>query len=107
MTYTKESKSEIPEKFFPVVLETDGDQSDPAKNEEVLNRVKEEGNILHAMKRRRTNSHLGMNCFLKHVTERNIEGTERRGRRRKQLLDDNREKKDNKHCIKEAVGRTV
>jgi len=56
--YTTESRSEIPGKFFLVVLEKDGDQSDPAKNEEVLDRVKEERNILHTMERRKTNSHL-------------------------------------------------
>ena len=36
---------------------------------------------------------LRRNCLLKHVTEWNREGTERRGRRRKQLLDDYKEKK--------------
>jgi hypothetical protein len=40
---------------------------------------------------------LRRNCLLKHVTEGNIEGkielTGRRGRRRKQLLDDRKEKR--------------
>jgi hypothetical protein len=50
------------------------------------------------MKRRKANltGHiLRRNCFLKHVTEGKIEGsievTERRGRRREQLLDDFKE----------------
>jgi hypothetical protein len=45
------------------------------RNEEVFHRVKEEGNILHAMKRRKTNliGHiLRRNCLLKHVNEGKI-----------------------------------
>jgi hypothetical protein len=63
-------------------------------------RVKEERNILHAMKRRKANwiGHiLRRNCLLKHVIEGKLEGrielTGRRGRRRKQLLDDLKEKR--------------
>jgi hypothetical protein len=47
------------------------------RNEEVLRRVKEERNILHAVKRRKTNwiGHiLRRNCLLKHVIEGKIEG---------------------------------
>jgi len=47
------------------------------KNEEVLQRVKEERNILHTMKRRKANriGHiLHRNCLLKHITGGNIEG---------------------------------
>jgi hypothetical protein len=69
-------------------------------NEEVLHRVKEERNILHTIKRREANwiGHiLRRNCLLKHVIEGKLEGriemTGRRGRRRKQLLDDLREKR--------------
>jgi hypothetical protein len=65
------------------------------RNEEVLHRVKEERNILHTIKRREANwiGHiLRRNCLLKHVIEGKLEGriemTGRRGRRRKQLLDD-------------------
>jgi hypothetical protein len=61
---------------------------------DVLHRVKDR-NILRAMKRRKANwiGHiLRRNCFLKDVIEgtieRRIEVTGRRGRRRKQLLDD-------------------
>jgi hypothetical protein len=44
------------------------------KNEEVLHRVKEDRNMLHAIKRRKANwiGHmLRRNCLLKHVTEGN------------------------------------
>jgi hypothetical protein len=63
-----------------------------------LHAVKEERNILHTIKRREAHwiGHILLrNCLLKHVTEENIEGrtevTERRERRRKQLLDDLKE----------------
>jgi hypothetical protein len=69
--------------------------TDRVRNEEVLHRVKEERNIVHTIKRRKANwiGHiLRRNCLLKHVIEGKIEGriemTGRRGRRRKQLLDD-------------------
>jgi hypothetical protein len=48
--------------------------TDRVRNEEVLNRVKEERNILHAIKRRKVNwiGHiLRRNCLLKHVSEGN------------------------------------
>ena len=64
-------------------------------NEEVLHRVKEESNILHTIKRRKTDwiGHiLCRNYLLKHVIggniERKIEVTGRREKRCKQLLDD-------------------
>ena len=65
------------------------------RNEEVLHRVKEERNIVHIIKRRKVNwigDILCRNSLLKRATERKIQGrievTERRRRRRKQLLDD-------------------
>jgi hypothetical protein len=71
------------------------------RNEEVLNRVKEERNIVHTIKRRKANwiGHiLRRNCLLKHVNEGKLEGrremTGRRGRRRKKLLDDFRKRED-------------
>jgi hypothetical protein len=64
--------------------------TDRVRNEEVLHRLKEERNIVHAIKRRKANwiGHiLRRNCLLKHVIEGKLEGriemTERRGRRRK------------------------
>jgi hypothetical protein len=67
---------------------------------EVLHRVKEVRSILKTIKRRKANwiGHiLRRNCLLKHVIKGKIEGrievTERRGRKRKQLLDDLKEKR--------------
>ena len=67
--------------------------TDRVVNEDVLLIVKEKINVLHTTKNRKTNrtAHiLRGNCLLKHVTVGKIEGrirvTERRGRRRKQLL---------------------
>jgi hypothetical protein len=75
--------------------------TDRVRNEEVLHRVKEERNIVHTIKRRKTNwiGHiLRRNCLLKHVIEGKIKGKievpERRGRRRKQLLYDLKERGD-------------
>jgi hypothetical protein len=74
--------------------------TDRVKSEEVLHRVKEERNILHTITRRKANwiGHiLRKNCLLKHVIEGKLEGrtemTGIRGRRRKQLLDDLKEKR--------------
>jgi hypothetical protein len=70
------------------------------RNEEVLDRVKEERNIVHTIKRRKANwiGHiLRGNCLLKHVIEgkleERIEMTGRRGRRCKQQPDDLKEKR--------------
>jgi hypothetical protein len=72
--------------------------TDHVRNEEVLHRVKEERNILHAVKRWKANwiGHiLSIRCLLKHVIEGKIKGSiemmGRRGRRHKQLLDHLRE----------------
>ena len=58
-------------------------------NEEVLQRVKEEKNILHIIKRRHNciGHILRRNCLLKDAIEVNIV-TGRRGRRRKHLLEE-------------------
>jgi hypothetical protein len=67
------------------------------KSKEVLHRVKEERYILHTITRRKANwiGHILRRKYLqKHVIGENIEGrievTRRRGRRRKQLLDEAR-----------------
>jgi hypothetical protein len=68
--------------------------TDRVNNEAVLHRVKEERNILHTVRRRKANciGHiLRRNSLLKHIIEGKIRGTRRRGRRRKQLLDDLKE----------------
>jgi hypothetical protein len=99
-----------------VVLEKNGDQLDRSceRNEEVLHRVKEERNIVHTIKRRKANwiGHiLRRNCLMKHVIEGKLEGriemTGRRGRRRKQLLDDLKEKRRYWELKEEALDRTV
>jgi hypothetical protein len=66
----------------------------------IMPNEKEERNIVHTIKRRKANwiGHiLRRNCLLKQVIEGKLEGriemTGRRGRRRKQLLDDLKEKK--------------
>jgi hypothetical protein len=68
--------------------------ADRVNNEAVLHRVKEERNILHTIRRKNANwiGHiLRRNCLLSHIIEGNISGTRRRGRRRKQLLDELKE----------------
>jgi hypothetical protein len=81
---------------------------------EVLHRVKEERNIVHTIKRRKANwiGHiLRRNCLLKHVIEGQLEGrietTGRRGRRRKQLLYDLKEKIRYWKLKEEALDRTL
>jgi len=62
---------------------------------EVLHRDKEGRNIVYTVKRRKGNwigQILRRNCLLKHFIEGKIEGTGRRGRRSKQLLDKFKEK---------------
>ena len=69
--------------------------TDRVRHEEVLNRVKKKGNILHTIKGRKTNWFgyiLRRNCFLTHVIEGRIEGridvTRKRGKICKQILND-------------------
>jgi hypothetical protein len=47
---------------------------DRVKNEEVLQRVKEERNILHTIKSRKISRILRRKCLLRHVIEGKIEG---------------------------------
>jgi hypothetical protein len=79
--------------------------TDRVRNEEVLHRVKEEKNILHKITRRKAN------CLLKDVIEGTLEGriemTGRRVRRRKQLLDDLKEKRRYWELKEEELDRTV
>ena len=69
--------------------------TDHVRNEEVLLRVKEQRNILHEISKRKANSigHIWhRNCLLLRVIEGMIKGgieaTGRRGRKRRNLLDD-------------------
>jgi hypothetical protein len=76
-------------------------------------RIKEESNVLHTASSRKTNwiGHiLRRNCLQKHVIEGVVEGriqmTGRRGRRRKQLLDDLEEERGYCELQEEVVART-
>jgi hypothetical protein len=84
------------------------------RNEEVLLRVKEQRNILYEISKRKANwiGHiLRRNCLLLRVIERKrkggIEVTGRRGRRRRKLLDDLKERRGYSHLKEEALDRTM
>jgi hypothetical protein len=85
--------------------------TDRVRNEEVLHRVKEERNIVHTIKRRKANwiGHiLRRNCLLKHVIEGKLEERiEMTGRRRKQLLDDLKEKRRYWKLKEDALDRKL
>jgi hypothetical protein len=88
--------------------------TDHVRNEEVLLRVKEQRNILHEISKRKANSigHiLRRNCLLQRVTEGKINGGDRsdrrRGRRRRKLLDDLKERRGYSHLKEEALEPTV
>jgi hypothetical protein len=83
-------------------------RTDSVRNTEVLHRIKGERYIIHTRKRINTNwiCHvLRRNCLLKHVTEVKIDGRiemmGRRGRRRKQLLYDVKERERGQCKLKE------
>ena len=87
---------------------------DHVRNEEVLLRVNEQRNILHEIRKRKANwiGHiLCRNCLLQRVTEGKIKGrievTGRRGRRRRKLLDDLKERRGYSHLKEEALDRTM
>ena len=74
--------------------------TDHVRNEEVLLRVKEQRNILHETRKRKANwiGHiLCRNCLLQRVIGGKIKGgievTGRRGRKRRKLLDDLKERR--------------
>jgi len=88
--------------------------TDHVRNEDVLLRVKEQRNILHVIRKRKANwiGHiLRRNCLLRQVTEGKIQGgievTGRRGRRRRNLLDDLKERRRYSHLKEEALDRTM
>jgi hypothetical protein len=84
--------------------------TDRVTNEAVLHRVKEERNILHTIRRRKDNwiGHiLRRNCLLSHIIEGKIIGARRRGRRRKQLLDDLKKARRYWKLKEEAQDRTL
>jgi hypothetical protein len=75
--------------------------TDHVRNEEVLLRVKEQRNILHKIRKRKANwiGHiLRRSCLLQRVIKGKIQGgievIGRQGRRRRELLDDLKERED-------------
>jgi len=88
--------------------------TDRVRNEEVLLRVNEQRNILHEIRKRKANwvGHiLRRKCLLKQVIEGKIqeemEVTRSRGRRRKNLLDDLKDRRGYSHLKEEALDRTM
>jgi hypothetical protein len=84
------------------------------RNEEVVLGVKEQRNILHEISKRKANwiGHiLRRNCILRQVIEGKIKGgvdvTGRRGRRRRKLLDNLKERRGYSHLKEEALDRTM
>jgi hypothetical protein len=96
-----------------VVLEKVG-WTDRVRNEEEFQRVKEDRNVRHTIKRGKANwivHTLRRNCLLKHVIERKMEERikvmGRRERRRKQQLDDFKEKRGYWKLKEEALTRIL
>jgi len=88
--------------------------TDHVRNEEVLLRVKEQRNILYEIRKRKANwiGHiLRRNCLLQRVIGGEIKGgievTGRRGRKRRKLLDDLKERRGYSHLNEEALDRTM
>ena len=88
--------------------------TDRVRNEEILHRVKKDRIFLRTIKKRKVNwiGHiLRRNCFLKHIIEGKIQGRikvmERRGKIRKQVLDDLRELRGYLKLRQEALDRTL
>ena len=87
--------------------------TDHVRNE-VLLRVNEQKNILHEIRKRKANwiGHiLRRNCLLQQVIEGKIKGqievTRRRGRRRKKLLDDLKDRRGYCQLKEEALDCTM
>ena len=88
--------------------------TDHVRNENVLLRVNEQRNNLHEIGKLKANwmGHiLRRNCLLKQVIEGNVKGemevTRRRGRRRKKLLDNLKDRRGYSHLKEEALDRTM
>ena len=85
--------------------------TDHVRNEEVF---KEQRNILHEIRKRKTNriGHiLRRNCLLQRVIEGKIKGgievTGRRGRKRRKLLDDLKERREYSQLKEKTLDRTM
>jgi hypothetical protein len=92
--------------------------TDHVRNEEGLLRVTEQRNILHEIIKRKANwiGHIVLrHCLLQRVIAGKMKGwgggeievTGRRGRRRRQLLDDIKERRRYRHLKEEALDRTM
>ena len=88
--------------------------TDHVRNEELLLRVNEQRNILHEIRKRKANwigYILRRNCLLKQVIAGKIKGdmevARRRGRRRKKLLGDLKDRRGYCHLKEEALHRTM
>ena len=88
--------------------------TDQVRNEEVLLRVNKQRNILHEIRKRKAKwiGHiLRRNYLLKQVIEGKIKGemevTRRRGRRRRKLLDDLKDRRGYSHLKEKALNRTM
>ena len=87
--------------------------TDHVRNVEVLLRVNEQRNILHEIRKWKANwiGHiLSRNCLLQQVTEGKIKGqieVTRRGRRRKELLDDLKDRRGYCQLKEQALDRTM
>jgi hypothetical protein len=91
------SMSKICTTLYPLMLQSNRTYLSRPVFQSVLHRVKKERNILHTIRRRKANwiGHiLRRNCLLIDIIEGKIIGIRRRGRRRKQLLDDWRKQED-------------
>jgi len=88
--------------------------TDHVRNEEVLLRVNGERSILQEIRKRKANwigHSLRRNSLLKEIVEGKIKGemkvTRRRGRRRKTLLDNLKDRRGYSHLKEEALDRTM
>jgi len=110
--YTEYNKSSY---INNVMKHTYNSWKDHVRNKEILLRVKEQRNIIHEISKRKANwiGHiLCRNCLLQRVIEGKIKGggievTGKRGRRRRKLLDDLKEKRGYSHLKKESPDRTM
>jgi hypothetical protein len=88
--------------------------TDHVRNEEVLLSVKEQRDMLYEISKRKANwiGHILLrNCLLQQVIEGKIKGVieviGRRGRKRRRLLDDVKERRGYSHLKEEAIDRTM
>ena len=80
------------------------------RNEDVLQRPKEDRNVLQTIKGRKAKLFfhvLRRICLLKHVVEGRREVKGREGKRSKQLLDDLKETRGHRKLINEALDHTL